>query len=228
MCPDHQIISVYFDGELDSPWKEKLEKHLELCPSCRKHLAAYQITRQKLVEFSFNGEQAALERIIEKTGFAVKRRQRFWTGSVTLPIPVASAAGIIMILAMAALIVLRQPVKTGEPPLAGLEMQEMVPVSDMASFFQQMGNANSADMVIIRLPNTTFRNAGEPRMMRAADYSRDGAVNSGVVSSGAVNSDVINNGAVNNDAVNNGRGPGRTRRGARDGSRGRVVDGISQ
>ncbi|MDR2702625.1 MAG: zf-HC2 domain-containing protein [Spirochaetaceae bacterium] len=179
MCPDRQILSVYFDGELDSPWKEKFEKHLEICPSCRERLAAYRVTRQRLTETPLGREDAALERILEKTGFALKPRRRFWTGSVTLPIPVASAAGLIMILTLAALIVLRQPVKTSEPPLAGLDMQEMISVSDMASFFQQMGNAGSADMVIIRLPNTTFRNAGEPRMLRAADYPRNGAVNSG-------------------------------------------------
>jgi len=208
MCPDRQILSVYFDGELDSPWKEKFEKHLEACPSCREHLAAYQVTRQRLVESPFNREQAALDRILEKTGYAVKPRRRFWTGSVTLPIPVASAAGLIMILTLAALIILRQPsVKPNEHPLAGLEMQEMIPVSDMASFFQNLGNANSTDMVIIRLPNTTFRNAGEPRMLRAADYTRINALSD--VPGDTVNS-VPNgtvNGVIDND-VNNGNAGG--------------------
>jgi len=193
MCPDRQILSVYFDGELDSPWKEKFEKHLEACPSCREHLAAYQVTRQRLVESPFNREQAALDRILEKTGYALKPRRRFWTGSVTLPIPVASAAGLIMILTLAALIILRQPVKTNEHSLAGLEMQEMIPVSDMASFFQNLGNANSTEMVIIRLPNTTFRNAGEPRMLRAADYPRKNTLSDiPAVDSGVINNNVDN------------------------------------
>jgi len=216
MCPDRQILSVYFDGELDSPWKEKFEKHLEVCPSCRKRLAAYRVTRQRLMDFSFGNEEAVLERIMEKTAFSVKSRRRFWTGSVTLPIPVASAAGLIMILTLAALIVLRQPVKVNEAPLAGLDMQEMIPVSDMAGFFQQMGNANSAEMVIIRLPNTTFRNVGEPRMMRAADYSR--SVLSDTVSRGAVSSDsaVNSDSAVTSDTTVNNDG-------AVDGS---AVDGV--
>jgi hypothetical protein len=157
---------------------------LEVCLSCREHLAAYRFTRQRLVESPFSWEQAALDRILGKTEFTVKQRRRFWTGSITLPIPIASAAGLIMILTLAALIILRQPVNVIEPPLAGLEMQEMIPVSDMASFFQNLSNANQADMVIIRLPNTTFRNMGEPRMLRAADYPRDGVFNSGGVQSG--------------------------------------------
>jgi anti-sigma factor RsiW len=38
MCPDRQILSVYFDRELPSPWKDQLEAHLEKCPACRDRL----------------------------------------------------------------------------------------------------------------------------------------------------------------------------------------------
>ena len=179
MCPDHQIMSVYFDNELDSPWKEKFEKHLEECPSCREHLESYRITRQKLREAPIVQYQPmeqslmeAMERVWEKTGYVIKPKRRFWRGSISIPIPVAAAAGLVMAVALAAIIMLRQPVKVTEPQLAGMEMQEMIPVSDMASFFQYLGSDNSADMVIIRLPETTFMNAGEPKMLRAADYSR--------------------------------------------------------
>ena len=182
MCPDHQILSVYFDGELESPWKEKCEKHLENCPSCRERLEAYRHTRQRLAETSVNLGQSlegAFTRVWEKASFAVKPnfevkpRRRFWTSSITIPVPIAAAAGLVMALALAALIAIKQPERTSEPQLAGLEMQEMIPVSDMASFFQYLGS-DTPDMVIIRLPETTFTNAGEPRMLRAADYTRAG------------------------------------------------------
>lgn len=185
MCPDHQIISVYFDGELDSPWKEKFEKHLDGCPSCRKHLESYKLMKHKLKEASLvHGKPMdqtlveAMERVWEKTGYVIRPRHRtihrFWNGSLTIPIPIAAAAGLVMAVALAAIIVLKQPAKAIEPPqLAGMEMQEMMPVSaDMASFFQYLSNENSADMLIIRLPETTFTNVGEPRMIRAADYTR--------------------------------------------------------
>ena len=175
MCPDRQILSVYFDGELDSPWKEKLESHIEQCPSCRKRLTIYQLTRQSLAEDSGeNSLEQAMERVWEKTTFTARPRRRFWTASVTIPIPAAAAAGLVMALALAAIITLRQPPQIHEPPqLAGMEMQEMIPVSeDMASVLQYLGSENSSNMVIIRLPDTTFDNVGEPRMIRAADYSR--------------------------------------------------------
>jgi hypothetical protein len=184
MCPDHQVMSVYFDGELDSPWKEKFEKHLETCSSCRKHLESYQVMRQRLKDASLVHDTPmdqplmdAMERVWEKTGYVIRPKRngvrRFWNGSLTIPVPIAAAAGLIMAIAFAAIIALRQPVKISEPQLAGLEMQEMIPVSaDMASFFQYLSSDNSADMVIIRLPETTFTNVGEPRMIRAADYTR--------------------------------------------------------
>ncbi|MCL1928828.1 MAG: zf-HC2 domain-containing protein [Treponema sp.] len=185
MCPDHQVMSVYFDGELDSPWKEKFEKHLEICPSCRKHLESYKVMRQRLKEASLVPDRPmdqtlmeAMERVWEKTGYVIRPRRhgvrRFWNGSLTIPVPIAAAAGLIMAIAFAAIIAFKQPAKVTEPPqLAGMEMQDMIPVSaDMASFFQYLSSDNSADMVIIRLPETTFTNVGEPRMIRAADYTR--------------------------------------------------------
>ncbi|MCL1813434.1 MAG: zf-HC2 domain-containing protein [Treponema sp.] len=179
-------MSVYFDGELDSPWKEKFEKHLNECTSCRNHLESYKLMRQRLKEASLVPDRPvdqalmeAMERVWEKTGYVIRpKRQgirRFWNGSLTIPVPVAAAAGLIMAVAFAAIIAFKQqPAKVTEPPqLAGLEMQEMMPVSgDMASFFQYLSSDNSADMVIIRLPDTTFKNVGEPRMLRAADYTR--------------------------------------------------------
>ena len=34
-CPDTSLYSAYVDGEVPSPWKEKLEAHLATCESCR-------------------------------------------------------------------------------------------------------------------------------------------------------------------------------------------------
>jgi hypothetical protein len=170
MCPDNQILSIYFDGELDSPWKEKFESHLENCASCREHLALYQRAREELVKTPARAEEA-LVRVWENSNFTAKRR--VWSHSISVPVPIAAAAALVLALTMAALVALKQPAKLNEIPLAaGMEMQEMIPAADMANFFQYLGSDNSAEMVIIRLPETTFTKAGEPRMLKAADYSR--------------------------------------------------------
>ncbi|MDR2211529.1 MAG: zf-HC2 domain-containing protein [Spirochaetaceae bacterium] len=172
MCPNREILSIYFDKELDSPWKEKVQKHLEGCAPCRAQLEKYRRIRQELTGPENKG---AMERVWDKLSFAAGGRERksrggrFWSGSVSIPIPAAAAAGLALILALGALAAQRT-VKADEPPLAGLEVQDMVPATDMASLLQYLESENSPEMVIIRLPDTTFKNAGETTMLRAADY----------------------------------------------------------
>jgi hypothetical protein len=39
MCPDRELLSAWVDGEVSSPWRESLERHLEACPSCSAYTA---------------------------------------------------------------------------------------------------------------------------------------------------------------------------------------------
>ncbi|MDR2553105.1 MAG: zf-HC2 domain-containing protein [Treponema sp.] len=176
MCPDRQILSVYFDGELGSPWQEKFEKHLEFCPQCQTVLEGYRICRERLGTGPGATEGKAMEQIWETIRFLPRRRRRsFWTGSISVPIPLtaAAAAALVLVFTLTILAGFRQPrVKPADSQLAGLEVEDMTPVSDMASFFKYLEGGDSPDMVIIRLPATTFKRSGEPQMLRAADYSR--------------------------------------------------------
>lgn len=50
-CPDADLYSAFVDGEVPSPWKEKLESHLASCPSCEKQANRY----KRLHELISNG-----------------------------------------------------------------------------------------------------------------------------------------------------------------------------
>jgi hypothetical protein len=41
MCPEKQILSVYFDGELPTLFKAKLESHIDACGDCRAMLNSF-------------------------------------------------------------------------------------------------------------------------------------------------------------------------------------------
>ena len=41
MCPDRGLLSAYVDGEVPSPWKERLAAHLSECPSCAAQAARF-------------------------------------------------------------------------------------------------------------------------------------------------------------------------------------------
>jgi hypothetical protein len=34
MCPDSKLLSAFYDGEVASPWKEKIEEHITECAQC--------------------------------------------------------------------------------------------------------------------------------------------------------------------------------------------------
>jgi anti-sigma factor RsiW len=190
VCPDHQILSVYFDNELDSPWKEKLEVHLAGCAECRSRLEAYGQTRELLgvssmVRAAVSPADAAMEaaraRVWEKLEPLTEIRRGpsivrgFWTGSFRVPVPVAAAAGLVLVLAFGLLLGTRPQKSVVMPQMAGVGMDiHASPVSaDMESILKYLNTDNSAEMVIIRLPETTFRSEGEPKMIRAVDYTEN-------------------------------------------------------
>jgi anti-sigma factor RsiW len=193
MCPDRQILSVYFDGELPSPWKEKMEAHLASCSECRGRLEKYRLltktlscregaqedSKKPLVEASI---EAAKDRIwrnlsgLEMEKWGERRKETLWRRSVPVPLPAAAAAAIFIILACIAVLA-RQPLKGGIQDMAAtgmnLDAQEILPVADMNGILQYLGNNDTADFVIIRLPESkNFMSAGEPTILKAADYSR--------------------------------------------------------
>lgn len=187
MCPDRQIVSVYFDNELDSPWKEKMEAHLASCPRCRSALESYRTARQALSAPADSLLKAAGQRVWERLEDSAESRRgygagtfrrkpgafgKFWRGRITVPFPVAAAACLVLAAAFALFLALG-PESPPQMADMGMEVQTS-PIGDMAGLLEYLNSDNSPDMVIIRLPETaTFTSSGEPRVIRAADYSRN-------------------------------------------------------
>jgi hypothetical protein len=181
MCPDRQILSVYHDGELPSPWKEKMEAHLEACPECRDRLDRYRRIFQNLMV-----EEGSMEMPKEKIWRSLNERirapgfrpRRFWSLTVPVPLPAAAAAAAALVFALAMLFAGRPFAKVQDTPVAagmGVDLQN-IPASDFNGMFQYLGGEDAADIVIIRLPESkSFTSLGEPALVRAADYSRSGA-----------------------------------------------------
>jgi hypothetical protein len=191
MCPDRQILSVYLDGELPSPWKEKMEAHLAECPQCREQLETFALISRRLEGTNGpGGVIPAQERVWLKLSEAESAgRHRplpvrqglpaLWRRTVSLPLPAAAAltaaaAAFVIVLASTWL---RQPAAAPEsqnPPVAagiGLDLQGIIPVSDMNGVLQYLGDTDAGDIVIFRLPESrNFKSSGEPTILKAADY----------------------------------------------------------
>jgi hypothetical protein len=181
------MLSLYKDSELPSPWKEKLEAHLRECPGCRERLEQFQNLSSEL-----NGDagdvnmaiDAAKDRVWE-TLAATKRRPyrlpaRFWGRSVSVPLPLAAAAAAVLILGFGLLLFRQTPAAAPQDGAVaaafgstglGMEMQS-IPAADISGVLQYLGNDDTADIVIIRLPESkNFMSLGEPAIIKAADYS---------------------------------------------------------
>jgi hypothetical protein len=199
VCPDHQLLSVYFDGELPSPWKEKMESHLAVCPHCAKQLQTYQNMRLAACE-----EETALvsakERVWQKLeqgndsadggsadDNAVKNWRRSYPGNgavwrrrISIPIPVAAAA-VVMMGVLAFFMGIRVMGAPENPGMAGgmtfaseaeFDMPGIISASDMENLMQFFDNRDTSDTIILHLPEFSGFDYGEPAILTAADYSR--------------------------------------------------------
>lgn len=191
MCPDRQILSLYHDGELPSPWKEKLEAHLESCSECRNILAGYRNLGENPAEARDENMLAAKERVwknltapelvMPERIAAWRPRKTVWNRTVTLPLPAAAAAAVVIIVALFALANLRQnrlPAADSMATAGIVDDQGMVPVNgkDMSGVLEYLSGQDNGDFMIISLPETRqFSRTGEPALINAADYSRRNA-----------------------------------------------------
>jgi anti-sigma factor RsiW len=192
VCPDRQLLSVYFDGELPSPWKEKMEAHIAGCPACTRRLEAYRrVSLGKAAAAAGEGDaglEPARERVWQKLEQSMDaysmpakpravRRGAAWRRSVSIPLP-AVAAAIVLLVALAFLAVMRVTSTEGMSGMtfasdAELETPGIIPVADMEDVLQYLGSRDNGDIIILRLPESrNFVNYGEPSIVRAADYSR--------------------------------------------------------
>ena len=112
-CPNKDLFSAYIDGELSSPWKERLEQHLRECGICRQIYGHYTAVRYCIRLTSSEKEldtEASFAKLAAKHGAIVKIKQenrnkknRLKTGerwlyaSIRVPVPLAAAAVFIFI-----------------------------------------------------------------------------------------------------------------------------------
>jgi hypothetical protein len=121
MCPDPQLLSIYLDGELPSPWKEKMQDHFAQCPKCKEKLENFR-RLQELFKEDRAVKRTFVERIVdepseprtyteqdliqtkERIWNKIEKRQCFMPRSgllqrkLSIPLPAAAAAAVIILL----------------------------------------------------------------------------------------------------------------------------------
>ncbi|OHD70668.1 MAG: hypothetical protein A2177_16875 [Spirochaetes bacterium RBG_13_68_11] len=181
MCPDREILSAWLDGEIDSPWDGALEEHVGSCPDCRARLERLEGVRRSLLESPMPDWRPAMERVrssLVSRGLASEKAAPVWRRRVSLPVPLAVAAGLlVMVLAGAlAVSVIRSSfgmVRITRQGSGGTEIRIAASVSDLESLLRSVDeDAGSLEGIIMLPKDVQLLPVGEPRMGKEAEFSR--------------------------------------------------------
>ena len=182
-CPNPDLLSAYFDGELESPWSERIEEHVGTCRSCRRAVERLARLRKLLLADKEPGVEAPLARTRERlqsrgSAGLWRRRRHLWRTRITVPVP-AVAAVFLVFLGMGGLLIFlgTRPnfpfMSIKRQPSGITEVQVAAPIEDLQQLLKSLDQEPGNQQILITLPeDTEFLHLGEPRMLRADEYSR--------------------------------------------------------
>jgi hypothetical protein len=188
MCPDRDLISAYTDGEVPSPWRERLEEHIASCSDCAALAASYADLSASLRAEAESGEVAALARgrarldalLAEMPASPFPRAVPRFAGlraalgrSVALPLPFAAAVALLVLVLGGATTMLALRHDRGSP-MQQIASGEIDPhLAKPASMDELLRYLNSNDgqvqLTINLPPGANFGSAGKPVIMRSND-----------------------------------------------------------
>jgi anti-sigma factor RsiW len=181
MCPDREVLSAWLDGEVESPWDRALEEHVRSCPDCRARLERLEAVRRSLLESPVPDWRPAMERVrssLVSRGLAQEKTVPVWRRRVSLPVPLAVAAGLLVMLLAGALAVsvVRSSfgmVRITRHGSSGTEIRIAAPVSDLESLLRSVDKDTASPEDVITLPkDVQLLPVGEPRMGKEAEFLR--------------------------------------------------------
>jgi len=181
MCPDREIISAYFDGEIAPPWVRTIADHITGCERCRSFYEELESTRQRLRAEPVMNVREPMERV--RRGILSGARPPLrplpaWRRRVEVPLPLAllAATALIALGLGLAVAVSRNGfgyIRVTRAPAGGAEYQFAVPYDKVESLLKSVGGAAANSEDVMTLPkNVKLIPVGVPRMGTEAEYPR--------------------------------------------------------
>ncbi len=176
MCPDKDLLSAYFDGELDEPFASKIESHIAECVACEHVLDTY----NEVSEILRNAEEPDMALSLSRTReflrgrFSSLRPAPVWKRRLLIPAPVLAAVATIVIgLGVGLGISLsKQSESQVFDSVTGtrIESVQFVSFDAILEYLDARGNGSA---FIFTLPREAkFRFYSEPTLIKASDYKR--------------------------------------------------------
>ena len=180
MCPDNQILSAYFDGEVPEPWNKKIEEHLTGCSACRGTVTRFRTISGDLTESNDFLEALIPESMVKVYGRVMEevqtRHPKFWERQVKIPVPFLAAAAAMVIFFGIGYFAGQSNLPGPAPVTVAQESSPDVLTvqlddSDMTDLAAFLKNRDEKVQVFIELPSASFSHGvDEPQLIRAADY----------------------------------------------------------
>lgn len=176
MCPDKNILSAYFDGELDDRFASMVEAHLEECDSCTEVLADFESVRSALREAEMP-DFAASKRLTWsslRNRFSSLYPQPVWKRRLLIPAP-AAAAALFLVVGLGAGLLFSFFNRADSNIFdtvthTRFENPQVVSFEQIIEYLDARGNGNA---LVFTLPqDTRLQLYSEPTLMKAADYRR--------------------------------------------------------
>ena len=185
MCPEPGLISAWVDGEVPSPWKERIAAHVATCAGCAARVARYRRLSGLLSAGAPVDEPAIVSRIEASLGGRLDGRveapmataalaatadlgregpdasraghPRFWGRNIPLPLPVAIAAGAIFL--FFAGVAATSFIRPAKPEIQTLAASEIKPTdsqaANMEALVHYLESQNAQVNLTIQLPSGT-------------------------------------------------------------------------
>jgi hypothetical protein len=183
MCPEFEILSAYFDGEIGSPWAQVIETHCSSCADCCSRLESLKELRAALKgdpEPDWHDSFARVrEKISEREIRRIQTHVPVWKQRLSVPIPVF-ALGVVLLLGFGIFGFLAQPqsgqgsvsVKSTKDGSGATELQITGSSSEeVEALLKSLEETGSPKEVIIKLPEgSRFDKIGEPELIRSVDF----------------------------------------------------------
>jgi anti-sigma factor RsiW len=176
MCPDKNLLSAYFDGELDERFASQIEAHIEECDSCRQVLYNFgEISSLLCNSYMPSGDPgSARTRDYLETRFSSLYPTPVWKRRLLVPAPVLAAVAVLFIVLGVGLLV---SLSTGREnqvfdsvTRTRIEGVHFVTFDQILEYLDARGNGSAFIFTLPQHAKLQFHS--EPTLMKASDFKR--------------------------------------------------------
>ena len=193
MCPDDALLSAFVDGEVPSPWKERMESHVAGCAACSRKLGELRGVSASLHSLETETEAAIFSAAKARIGASIdfgmagrpagrnlaERLLEFWSRRVALPLP-ALAAGLLAIVFFAGLTFgIITPFAKASRMMASASTV-LSPNSTTLEMMAQYMKQSTVQPIMIEMPKESeFSQLGNPVVMTSFDAADQASATTG-------------------------------------------------